>query len=244
MEIIKRQILLSDLNDSIHFKIPLFQTIDNLGIMTDMPYTSGPQIELCSGGLGLDFMNDGITSIYYREGKRITYGTDSKLEVVRSYNKNTPYIEDFDTKRTSYTNYSGTSINGVDRVVDINGIEVTYVIDTVRDTNIGTTGQTTGILYVDNPEEGVQIPDELDNEITITNAQYFGEGWNDTNTSTSPQIQEEYLLGIISQPEVETDVFIDRTTFSVMDRHLRLSEVESLEHLTKYGNGFYNINRD
>ena len=41
MEIIKKKILLSDLNEgkSIHLKFPLYQTIDNMGIMTDIPYS-------------------------------------------------------------------------------------------------------------------------------------------------------------------------------------------------------------
>jgi hypothetical protein len=82
------------------------------------------------------------------------------------------------------------------------------------------------------------------NEKMTTTIQYMGEGWNFENTTISPQIQEEYLIGIISQPEVESDVFIDRGVVSVLDTHLRLSEIESLDHLERYGNGFYNINRD
>jgi hypothetical protein len=192
----------------------------------------------------LNFMNDGITSRFYRYGDIVDYGSDSKLELVRTYDIDAQYIEGFDIKREGYTNFSGETINGVDRVVKINDDEIVYTTDAKRDSNIGLPSQTTGIQYTDNPEGGVNIPPELDSDITTTNVHYRAEGWNETNVSTDPQIQEEYLLGIISQPEVKSDVFIDRTTFSVLDKHLRLSEVESLEHLTRYGNGFYNINRD
>jgi F0F1-type ATP synthase membrane subunit a len=51
------------------------------------------------------------------------------------------------------------------------------------------------------------------------------------------------LFGIISRPEVESDVFIDRGTISVMDYHLKLSEIKNLGQLTRYGNGFYKINK-
>lgn len=243
MEIIKRQIS-KTVGESIYLKIPLTQTIDNMGLMTDMPFVDGQQIDRCSGGLPLDFLNDGITSTFYRQGGVVNYGSDSKLEVVRSYDNDNQYIINFDVKRESYTNYDGVPINGVDRVVSINGDTIVYTVDAQRNALIGTEAQDTGIQYIDNPEEGVAIPVELDSDITATRVQYLAEGWNERNTSRDPQIQEEYLLGIISKPEVESDVFIDRTTFSVLDKHLRLSEVESLEHLTRYGNGFYNINRD
>ena len=246
MEVIKKKILISDLIDagSAYIKIPLYQTIDNLGLMTDMPYSERGQIDLCFGTIPLEFKLDGIISDFYKQGGVINYGSDSKLEVVRTYDNNNPYIEGFDTKRETYDNYILSEINGVDRVIEINGDKITYVVDAKRDSVIGTLEQTTGILYVDNPENGPIIPKELNSDVTKTNVQYTSEGWNDTNSSIDIQIQEEYLLGIINQPEVEVDVFIDRTTFSVLDRHLRLSEIESLEHLTKYGNGFYKINRD
>jgi len=243
MEIIKRQIS-TNIGNSIYLKIPLTQTIDNVGLMTDMPFIEGSQINLSSGGLPLEFMNDGITSTFYKQGGVVNYASDSKLEVVRTYDDDNRYIPNFDSKKESYINFSGSSINGVDRVININGNEIVYTVNARRDSLIGTPNQITGIQYIDNPEEGVIIPSELDVNSTNTRVQYYAEGWNETNTSTDPQIQEEYLLGIISQPEVKSDVFIDRTTFSVLDKHLRLSEIESLEHLTKYGNGFYNINRD
>ena len=243
MEIIKREIR-AKLGENIYIKIPLTQKIENTGILTDLPYQEGSNIIRCSGGLPLNFMNDGITSNFYKNGGIINYGSDSKLEIVKTYDNDAEYIENFDIKKESYLSFSGQPINGVDRVVSINGDKIIYTIDAKKDVNIGTSGQTTGIQYTDNPEDNVIIPPELDSNITTTKVHYKSQGWNETNTSTDPQIQEEYLLNIISQPEVESDVFIDRTTFSVLDKHLRLSEVESLEHLTRYGNGFYNINRN
>jgi hypothetical protein len=243
MEIIKRQIQVK-LGDDIYLKIPLNQNIEDIGLLTDFSFQEGVQIDRCSGGLPLNFMNDGITSQYYRFGNIEQYVSDSKLEVVRTYDDNNRYIEGFDIKRENYINFEGESIIGVDRVINVNGQEIVYTVDAKRDLTLGTEEQSTGILYTDNPVSGVTIPNEFDSDITNTLVQYRAEGWNETNISTDPQIQEEYLLGIISQPEIESDVFIDRTDFSVLDRHLRLSEVESLDHLIRYGNGYYKINRD
>jgi len=257
MEIIKRKILLNKPNgsnssktnqetdqelDYIRLKIPLYQTIENMGLKTDMAPNS--TIYPCITGIPLEFMSQGVVSDWYKQGDKVVYASNSKLSEVKSYDKDEQYKINFDMKKEQYSNYDSTLIIGVDRVTNIDGEVITYVLDTKRDNLIGTPNQVTGTLLVDNTQDNLFLPNELDNNITKTKVQYTSEGWNRTNTSLAPQIQEEYLLGIISQPEVESDVFIDRTTFSVLDKHLRLSEIESLDHLTRYGNGFYNINRD
>jgi hypothetical protein len=243
MKLVKRKIVINDLGKDVNLKIGLFQSIDNMGLMTDMPF-DGSCISPCSNPIPLIFMNKGISSVWYKQGDKVIHSSDSKLNEVKSYDNDDRYKVNFDIKKEDYSNYQGTLITGVDRVTNISGETITYVLNAKRDATIGTTDQTTGILYTDNSQQDLFLPDELDSEKTITKVEYMSEGWNVTNTSLEPQIQEEYLLGIISQPEVESDVFIDRSTFSVLDKHLRLSEIESLDHLTRYGNGFYNINRD
>ena len=71
----------------------------------------------------------------------------------------------------------------------------------------------------------------------------IGNVFSQTNTSLSAITKEEFLLGIISRPEVENDVFIDRGVVPVLDYHLRLSEIKNLGQLQQYGNGYYNIDR-
>lgn len=238
MEVIKRKININEIKNSssVNFKIPLYQTIDVLGLLTDIPFDES---------LGLQSEIDEVRSSYYKTAGILRFGSDSKLEIVKSYDANEPYIVGFDIRRSSYTNFSGETIsNAVDKVISKDGDEIKYTVDAKKDSNLGTDSQVTGILYTDNPSDGLSIPEELDSEVTITEVQFFGQGWNETNTSFNEQIQEDYLLGIISEPEVESDVFIDRTTFSVLDRHLRLSEISNLDQLSRYGNGFYNINRD
>jgi hypothetical protein len=66
-----------------------------------------------------------------------------------------------------------------------------------------------------------------------------GEGWNATNTELFAYIRREYLLGIVSEPEIQSDVFIDRGQVTVLENHLRLSEIRSLDALLAHGNGYY-----
>jgi hypothetical protein len=248
MKIIRKQISKLDFigGDRLHFKVLLEQSIDNVGLGTDMPYGSNQLFRYNNGNnIEIEFQND-YDSIgdYYKSAGIIRTATDSKLSFVKSYDASEPYKENFDIRKEGYNNYIGNFINGVDRVTNINGDEITYTVGASKDINIGTSGQTTGILFIDYPNDGLELTDDVNPQETITKAQYFGEGWNQTNISIDPIVQYEYLLGVISPPEVESDVFIERTSISVLERHLRLSEIESLDHLVRYGNGYYNMKRN
>jgi hypothetical protein len=175
---------------------------------------------------------------------RISGYTDSKVEDLRTYSEISPYIIDFDINSETYTNYSGISgIKGVDRVKSV-GLETKYVFNSPTGSTQGTQNQIHGMRYIDisGQTRNVEIEGDVF-EVPLTEMHYIGEGWNMTNTSLSGLTKEEYLFGIISPPEVESDVFIDRGITSVMDKHLRLSEVKNIGELTNHGNGFYKINK-
>lgn len=54
-------------------------------------------------------------------------------------------------------------------------------------------------------------------------------------------IKNEVEMGISFPPKIESDIFIERQTTSVFERHLRMEEINSLEQLEEYKNGYYNI---
>lgn len=197
---------------------------------------------------------------YWAYASKITGETNSKITLVTSYDKNNKYIAGFDVDKEVYTNYIGNTVNGVSRVTNLGqfanptgGTPFTYAIDAENDVNIGTSNQSTGILYKEltgvtrtilgytplpfNPQS-TPTKNKAKKFVTF---EYTGEGWNMTNTSLSALTKEEYLFGITQPPEVQSDVFIDRGATTVFEKHLRLSEVESLEHLERYNNGFYRL---
>jgi len=185
-----------------------------------------------------------IESDYYYFGNlAITGATDSKIENVRSYDAVNPFKVGFNTAAELYVNYNNISIDGVSRVKSISEPYI-YVFDTINDANLGTNNQIYGLQYLDYTGQTRQVViDGIANSIPVTNFRYIGEGWNKTNTSLSALTKEEYLFGIISPPEVQSDVFIDRGITTVMDMHLRLSEIKDLGELSRYGNGFYNLTK-
>jgi hypothetical protein len=70
---------------------------------------------------------------------------------------------------------------------------------------------------------------------------YHGQGVNETNSTLSALTIEEYLLHITQKPKVDSDLFIDRGEASVLQSHLQMSEITTLEQLVNYNNGYYNI---
>jgi len=183
------------------------------------------------------------TDFYNYINLPITGITDSKIEDLRSYNQLARYRIGFDMEKETYVNYENIIVNGVSRIISNSDPKV-YVFDTINDLNMGTTNQIYGLQYRDYSANTINSTVNGINTITqLSNFRYIGEGQNETNVSLSALTKEEYLFGIISPPEVKNDVFIDRGVTSVMDLHLRLSEIKNLGQLSRYGNGFYNLTK-
>jgi hypothetical protein len=244
-----------------YVNINLFQDMDDMGIFIDVMYIpkeigiSAPvdysilTQKLIASGITFPFMNGvvpnnmpttvnpitrvvekDVTAYYTTVHPVVTGKTTSRVEDVRSYDNAAKYVLNFDTDSQVYTAYTGNSVKGVDRVTS-KGNPFTYVFGADKtDTNIGTINQTNGLVFQD-----------FTGTSKYTSFSYKSEGWNQYNVSLSALTKEEYLLGIISAPEVESDVFIDRGIVTVYDKHLRMSEITNIEELVRYGKGYFNV---
>lgn len=210
---INKQILINTKEDYFFFKVQFNQNIYDLGLFSEEDSIKDVTFNL----------ND-----YFISGDIISGVTSSLLENFRTYNSNNPYVVNFDINKSNYFNYSGASINGVSRITKINGNDYEYAVDGNNDLNIGTTNQLNGIFYKETKNSGK------------ANFRFKSEGFNLTNSKYSSIFKEDYLMGVINKPEVINDIFIDRGNISVFESHLKMSEIESLDHLEKYGNGFFN----
>lgn len=174
---------------------------------------------------------------------KITGYTDSKLEDLRSYDAKIPFKVGFDIERADYYNYVNLAISGVSRIHSMGEPRI-YVFDTPTGSTLGTTNQINGLQYIEYTGQTRQvILNDINSRIPITQFNYVCEGINMSNSSLSAITKEEYLFGIIFPPEVKSEVFIERGITSVMDKHLRLSEIKDLNELSRYGNGFYKLNK-
>jgi len=191
---------------------------------------------------------------WYHSGGFVTGFTNDKLNMVRSYSNQEQYIPYLVSNHETYANYFGTTVfSGVTMVVT-SGEPITYVVDTESSggtptevqqnlTIIGTIGQTTGLLYNSYSAETYQTInlDGTAETLPKTKMRFVSEGWNVTNVDLSAITKTEYLLGIVSPPEVFSDIFIDRGSTTVMEDHLRLGEIKGLDALLDYGNGYYKV---
>jgi hypothetical protein len=56
-----------------------------------------------------------------------------------------------------------------------------------------------------------------------------------------PIVKNELLLGIIDEPEVQSNIFIERGKNSALERIQRMGEIDNIGDLEKYGYKFFNI---
>lgn len=257
--------------DTFNINIFLTQTIEDMGMFTDSSYFNdsiiypltvggSPNInnplvaKLIESGYTFNFMYSAATvttplnvSDYYAYGTRISAATTSRLVELKKYRANNPYEQMFIFNPNVYTDYQGISVSGVSTIFDMASSGYTgYSFDTINDTNLGTLNQFTGLLFRDTGKYIAAYDNELNARVISKKAMisYMAQGWNVTNISLSGNIKDEVYLGITSNPEVQSEVFIDRGQNAVLEPHLRLSEIESLEHLENYSNGsYYNIEK-
>lgn len=286
MDKLKRKILLEDYIDrrdnsdtygeltATTFSISIFlsQTIDNMGMFTDIEFVNEPvdyallKNKLVQSGFTSPFMfgiipmeMTGITETdilttrftgktendyFAYDNTPLTGFTDSKLEDVKSYDATDSYKIGLDISQEDYLNYLGDFIDGHSRVVDNSG-PIKYVFDTTIDINTGTDSQIYGSFYQDYSGLTRNVTSNgITTQIPLTTFRYIGEGLNETNTSLSAITKQEYLFGIVSPPEVSNDIFIERGVTSVLEPHLRMSEIKNLGELTRYGNGLFKLVRN
>ena len=174
---------------------------------------------------------------------KITGYTDSKIEDLRSYKASNPFQVGFDMERADYYNYANTLVKGVSRIHSMAEPRI-YVFDTPTGATLGQPSQVNGLQYIEFTGKTRQVTlNGLTSGIPLTQFSYVCEGINMRNTSLSAITKEEYLFGVIFPPEVKSEVFIERGITSVIDKHLRLSEITNLNEFARYGNGLYTLNK-
>lgn len=206
--------------------------------------TSNPMTGVTGTTKNVLRLTGSVESDYYDFGNLpITGYTDSKIIDLKTYNSGFTYIVNFDMAKEGYFNYNNIPISGHSRIVSLGEPNI-YVFDTITGGTEGTNSQIYGLQYKDYTGQTRSVNlDGKKNKIPATSFRYIGEGWNETNVSLSALTKEEYLFGIISPPQVQSDVFIDRGITTVMDKHLKMSEIKNLGELIRYGNGYYNLTR-
>jgi hypothetical protein len=72
----------------------------------------------------------------------------------------------------------------------------------------------------------------------------YSSGFTQDNIVMSGLTKNEALINVIDQPEVQTNVFIERGKNSALEFIERIGEVDNVGDLEKYGYGFFNVKKD
>ena len=70
-------------------------------------------------------------------------------------------------------------------------------------------------------------------------------GFTNSNLTASAITKNETLIKVMAEPQIQTDVFVERGKNSAYERVQRLGEVDNLGDMLNYGYGFFNVeNKD
>lgn len=227
----------------IYINFNLMHDIDDMGVFTDYAF-----IEKVVSGVSKREVLKGLRPSYnihawHQSGDILIGRTSSKLNDLKGYKEINRFKIGFDIQKGKYDNFDGRSIDGVSRVISIDEKTTKYTIDGNDDGLLGSEHQNTGILYEDGITNTNSSLKFIKGKYGDTKMSFKAQGLHEGNSSLSAIIKEAYLLGVISEPEIKNDVFIDRGQNTVTENHLRMSEIETLEHLINYGNGYFNVGR-
>lgn len=143
------------------------------------------------------------------------------------------YLNDLDyTNTTGYTTFTYAAI-GKSRISEkkLYGAE--------QYTGV-TTGTTAGVSYSAYTIDGLFYQDFEDGITTITGTT---SGYTREEVFNQMLTRNEHFLGFIDEPVIYSDIFVERGKQGVLERTLRLSEIDSTGEIEIYGNGYFNIRK-
>lgn len=192
-------------------------------------------------GTSLPYYNTTPTEYYLQSGRTQDYLND--LE----YNPPTGYTKDnFDNVFGQYTGLTYLGIGG-SRIEE----KRRYGATTYFDTTTGTTTFEDGSIlsytgysftYTGNTT-GTTIIHYRDYEDGLTLITGNTTGFTKEEVINQTITRNEHFLGFVDDPTVYSDIFVERGKQGVLEKTLRLGEIDNVGELGIYGNGYFNIRK-
>ena len=96
----------------------------------------------------------------------------------------------------------------------------------------------TASTYTGYTIQGINYYDYIDG---TTNYFQDSSGFTNQNLTAEPITKNETLIKAVDQPQIQTDVFVERGKNSAYERVQRLGEVDNIGDMINYGYGFFNV---
>lgn len=103
-----------------------------------------------------------------------------------------------------------------------------------------TTGTTSGMNYSGYTIDNLYYRDFDDGVTTITGST---SGFTKEEVMNFVITRNEHFLGFIDEPTIFSDIFVERGKQGVLEKTLRLTEIDNTGELDIYGNGYFNIRK-
>lgn len=171
----------------------------------------------------------------------VTGYTDSKLSQITTYDLKNPYKVGVNGVTDVIFNSGGTTtfitvkynINGIDYQTEL---EQSFKSrgDVYKRVSGGDVIFTNGISALYNEKRG-NTPNY--------NRTEFKSYLSGFDFIEYPAIKDEKYLGQVFTPEIKDEIFIERTSTNVFERHSRLEDINNIVELENYKNGFFNVKK-
>jgi hypothetical protein len=157
--------------------------------------------------------------------------------------------------------FSGDAVNEISAQTSNNYVTVPFTISGLTKSRItelalyGTPKYQVGVPVIKNGQIWGAISDMnlIFTAYTVQEVNYYdyndgttiffeqSSGFTQNNLSQRPITKEEVLLRVIDQPQIQTNVFVERGKNSGLERIQRLGEVDNLGDMINYGYRFFNV---
>jgi len=103
-----------------------------------------------------------------------------------------------------------------------------------------TTGTTDNVIWSGYTIDGLYYRDRSDGYTMITGNTT---GYTKEEVFNKVITRNEHFLGFIDDPQVYSDIFVERGKQGVMENNLRLGEIDNMDELEIYGNGYFKVRK-
>ncbi|MDB4326195.1 hypothetical protein N9966_00100 [bacterium] len=93
---------------------------------------------------------------------------------------------------------------------------------------------------LDGVDKPVPVPVEKTTSL-VTDTTFITDKFSYENFIEKKIYKNDKYVGLISKPNVTSDVFMERDVNSLFEKHQRLSEINNLSELISYKNGYFNV---
>jgi hypothetical protein len=143
------------------------------------------------------------------------------------------YLNDLEyTNNTGYTTFTYMAIGG-SRIGELRQYGTTVFTGL-------TSGSFSGSLFTGYTIDNLSYRDFEDGYTMITGNTT---GYTKEEVFNKVITRNEHFLGFIDDPQVYSDIFVERGKQGVMENNLRLGEIDNMDELEIYGNGYFKVRK-